>query len=112
MGCRAPEGHCGALVAQDRGSEAARVADDGGQWWRRRSGEGVSSEKRECGGKEVRQRVNKIIEQSSGMFCGPERCWGCKQELAMATRCVAAGRGSGIRGVHGGGQQGRGTGPE
>jgi hypothetical protein len=44
------------------GSEAVRVADDGGQWWRRRSDEGVSSGKRECGGKEVRQRVNKITE--------------------------------------------------
>jgi hypothetical protein len=34
-------GHCGALVAQDQGSDAARVADDGGQEWQRRSGEGV-----------------------------------------------------------------------
>jgi hypothetical protein len=56
-------GHGGVLVAQDRGSEAMGVADDGGQWWRRRSGEGVSSGKRKCGGKEVRQRVNKITKQ-------------------------------------------------
>jgi hypothetical protein len=62
MGWRAPVGHFGALAALDWGSEAARVADDGGQWWRRRSSEGVSSGKRECGGKEVRQRVNKITE--------------------------------------------------
>jgi hypothetical protein len=33
-------GHCGALAILDWGSEAARAADDGGQWWRRRSGEG------------------------------------------------------------------------
>jgi hypothetical protein len=31
---------------------------------RRRSGEGVSSGKEERGGKEVRQRVHKITEQS------------------------------------------------
>jgi hypothetical protein len=61
-------GHCSALATADWGLEASRVADDGGQWWQRRSGEGVSSGKRECGGKEVRQRVNKITEQSSGVF--------------------------------------------
>jgi hypothetical protein len=55
-------GHGGALVTQDRGSEAMGATDDGGQWWRRRSGEGMSSGKRKCGGKEVRQRVNKITE--------------------------------------------------
>jgi hypothetical protein len=32
-------GHGGALVATDRGSETMWVADDDGQWWRRRSGE-------------------------------------------------------------------------
>jgi hypothetical protein len=58
MGCRAPVGHCGALAALDWGSEGARVADDSGQWGRRRSGEEVSSGKGKCGGKEVRQRVN------------------------------------------------------
>jgi hypothetical protein len=51
-----------------RAVEHQWVTDDGGQWWRRRSGEGVITEKRECGGKEVRQRVNKITEQSSGVF--------------------------------------------
>jgi hypothetical protein len=61
-------GHCGALAALDWGSEAARVANDDGQWGRRRSSEGVSSGERECGGKEVRQRVNKITEWSSDMF--------------------------------------------
>jgi hypothetical protein len=35
----------------------------------------------------------------------------CEQELATATRGVAAGGGSGSRGTRGGGQQGRGTGP-
>jgi hypothetical protein len=35
----------------------------------------------------------------------------CEQELATATRGVAAGGGSGSRGACGGGQQGRGTGP-
>jgi hypothetical protein len=57
-------GHCGALAALDWGSEVARVADNGGQWWRWRFGEGVSSGKRKCGGKEVRQRVNKVTEWS------------------------------------------------
>jgi hypothetical protein len=47
--------HCSALAALDWGSEAARVANDCGQWWRRRSDEGVSSGKRESDGKEVRQ---------------------------------------------------------
>jgi hypothetical protein len=55
-------GHGGALAALDWGLEAARVADDGGQWWRWRSGEGASSGNREYGGKEVRQQVNKITE--------------------------------------------------
>jgi hypothetical protein len=55
-------GHGGALVAQDRGSEAMGAADDGGQWWRQRTDEGVISGKRKYGGKEVRQRVNKITE--------------------------------------------------
>jgi hypothetical protein len=54
--------HCGALAVLDWGSEAARAADDGGQWSRWRSGEGVSSGKGKYGGKEVRQRVNKIPE--------------------------------------------------
>jgi hypothetical protein len=61
-------GHCGALATLDWGSEGARVADDGGQWGRRRSGEGVSSEKGKCSGKEVRQQVNKIIEWSLMCF--------------------------------------------
>jgi hypothetical protein len=34
-----PVGHGGALVAMDRSSETMWAADDGGQWWRRRSGE-------------------------------------------------------------------------
>jgi hypothetical protein len=47
-------GHCGALAALDWGSEAERVADDGGQWCRRRSGEEVGSGKgnaveKQCG---------------------------------------------------------------
>jgi hypothetical protein len=37
--------HCGALVALDWGSKAARTADDGGQWWRRRSGEARGRER-------------------------------------------------------------------
>jgi hypothetical protein len=36
-------GHGGALVAQDRGSEAMWAAVDGGQEWRRGSGEKLSS---------------------------------------------------------------------
>jgi hypothetical protein len=45
--------HYGALAALDWGSEAARAADDGGQWCWRRSGEGSSSGKRKCCGLEV-----------------------------------------------------------
>jgi hypothetical protein len=45
--------HCGALAVLDWGSEAAGAADDGGQWWQRRSGEGVSSGKKKCCGLEV-----------------------------------------------------------
>jgi hypothetical protein len=37
--------HCNALVALDWGSEAARVVDDGGQWWRQRSGEARGRER-------------------------------------------------------------------
>jgi hypothetical protein len=55
-------GHCGALAVLDWGSEGERVADDGGQWGRWRSGEEVSSGKGKYSGKEVRQRVNKITE--------------------------------------------------
>jgi hypothetical protein len=36
-------GHGGALVAQDRGLEAMWAAIDGGQEWRRGSGEKLSS---------------------------------------------------------------------
>jgi hypothetical protein len=57
-------GHGGALVALDWGSEGAKAAGDGGQEGLRRSGEGVSSGKGKCGGKEVRQRVNKVTEWS------------------------------------------------
>jgi hypothetical protein len=57
-------GHGGALAVLDWGPEGARVADDGGQWGRRRSGEEMSSGKEERGGKEVQQRVHKITEQS------------------------------------------------
>jgi hypothetical protein len=35
--------HYSALAALDWGLKAARAADDGGQWGRRRSGEGSSS---------------------------------------------------------------------
>jgi hypothetical protein len=37
--------HYGALVALDWGSEAARAADDGGQWWQRRFGEARGRER-------------------------------------------------------------------
>jgi hypothetical protein len=57
-------GHGGALAALDWGSEGARAADNGAQWGRRRSGEEMSSGKEERGGKEVRQHVHKITEQS------------------------------------------------
>jgi hypothetical protein len=57
-------GHGGALAALDWGSEGVKAARDGGQWGRRRSGEQMSSGKEERGGKEVRQHVHKITEQS------------------------------------------------
>jgi hypothetical protein len=57
-------GHGGALAVLDWGLEGARVADEGGQWGQRRSGEEMSSGKEERGGKEVRQHVHKITEQS------------------------------------------------
>jgi hypothetical protein len=37
--------HSGALAALDWGSEVARAADDGGQWWRWWSGEARGREK-------------------------------------------------------------------
>jgi hypothetical protein len=43
-------GHDNAADALDWGPEVMGVAVDGGQWWRRRSGEGSSSGKRKCGG--------------------------------------------------------------
>jgi hypothetical protein len=43
-------GRGNAADALDRGSEVMGVAVDGGQWWRRRSGEGLSSRKRKCCG--------------------------------------------------------------
>jgi hypothetical protein len=43
-------GHGGALAALDWGSEGAKAAGNGGQWRRRRSGEGSSSGKRKCYG--------------------------------------------------------------
>jgi hypothetical protein len=38
-------GRSGALIALDRGSEAAGAADDGQQWLRRRSGEARGRER-------------------------------------------------------------------
>jgi hypothetical protein len=45
MSLGAPVGHGGALVALDRGSEAAGSADDGEQWQRRRSGKARGRER-------------------------------------------------------------------
>jgi hypothetical protein len=55
--------HCGAVGALDWGGATAAAAVDGGQEGRRRSGEGVSSGKGKCDGKEVQQRV---IRSQSG----------------------------------------------
>jgi hypothetical protein len=46
-------GHGGALTALDQGSEAAWVADDGGQGLRRRSGEGLRAGREKCCGLEA-----------------------------------------------------------
>jgi hypothetical protein len=43
MGLGALVSHGGALIALDQGSEAAGAADDGEQWRRRRSCEGLRS---------------------------------------------------------------------
>jgi hypothetical protein len=56
--------HCGTVGALDWGGAAAAAAVDGSKKGRQRSGEGVSSGKGNCGGKEVRQRVNKVTEWS------------------------------------------------
>jgi hypothetical protein len=48
-------GHGGAVGALDWGGVKAAAAVDGGQEGRRRSGEGVSSGKGKCCGKELRQ---------------------------------------------------------
>jgi hypothetical protein len=45
MGCRALVDHNGVVEALDWGRATAAAAVDGGQWGRRRSGEGSSSGK-------------------------------------------------------------------
>jgi hypothetical protein len=60
-------GHSGALVAQDRGSEAVWAIVDGGQEWRRESGERLSS-----GGKVAVEKESLRMLSRSG-----SSCWAC-----------------------------------
>jgi hypothetical protein len=70
MGLGAPASHCGALVELDWSSEVARAADDGGQWWRRRSGVARGREK----GMAVKFWLQ---EQKTGCSGGSRRALSC-----------------------------------
>jgi hypothetical protein len=81
MGWRALVGHGGALIAQDRGSEAMWAAVDGGQEWRRGFGERPSSGEKnalekKCGNKQTRSQSSRraCFKAQSGTVCA-SRSW-------------------------------------
>jgi hypothetical protein len=105
-------GHCGALAALDWGSKGARVADDGGQWWRRRSGEGVELGKGKCCAKRRTAASKQDHRVVVGCVLRPGTVLRVLTGAGNDDEGVTAGGGSGMRGARKGGQQGRGTGPQ
>jgi hypothetical protein len=71
-------GREGAVCASDQGWGVAIAAVDGGQWWRRRSGEGVSSGKRKCCGLGVLGGVKQVAEQQLSTPKGQEGHCACE----------------------------------
>jgi hypothetical protein len=69
-------GHDGALVTQDRGLEAVWAAVDGGQEWRRESGERLSS-----GGKVAVEKESLRVLRRPG-----SSCWACLKAKRGTTR--------------------------
>jgi hypothetical protein len=82
-------GRGGAQVALDRGSEAVRAADDGGQEWQWRSGEARDRE-RENGREIAVQEQKKRCIWSSRHALSFERGRRGRETLLGSTACMAA----------------------